>query len=162
VRVSLIVDLVLLLALANGAPIVATRLMGGRLARPVDGGARWFDGRPIFGASKTIRGLVVAVAATALAAAVVGLGWRLGAMVGGLAMAGDLCSSFLKRRMGLPPASRATGLDQVPESLLPLIGCAEVFALTAGEIAAVVAVFFGAEIVGSRILYRLHIRKRPY
>src|SRR5271169_2370853 len=45
-------------------------------------------------------------------APVTGLGWVIGFLVGSLAMAGDLASSFLKHRMALPPSSRASGLDQ--------------------------------------------------
>ena len=46
---------------------------------------------------------------------IVGLAWTIGLVVGTTAMAGDLFSSFLKRRLDLPPSSKATGLDQVPE-----------------------------------------------
>ena len=35
-------------------------------------------------------------------------------------MAGDLLSSFTKRRMRLASSSMAPGIDQVPESVLPL------------------------------------------
>jgi hypothetical protein len=49
------------------------------------------------------------------------LGWTIGVVVGSMAMLGDLFSSFVKRRLNLPPSSRATFLDQVPESLFPLL-----------------------------------------
>jgi len=53
------------------------------------------DGKPLFGASKTIRGVVLAVAATTLVAPLVGLPWKIGALVAVFAMIGDLLSSFL-------------------------------------------------------------------
>src|SRR5579883_2944788 len=85
-----------------------------------------------------------------------------GALVGVLAMAGDLLSSFVKRRLGLIASSRATGLDQIPEALLPLVACGAVLPLTPADIAAGVAIFFVGEVVLSRLLYELRIRDRPY
>jgi len=77
-------------------------------------------------------------------------------------MAGDLLSSFLKRRFGLPASARATGLDQIPESLLPCIISANRLGLGILDILMVTSTFFVGEIVLSLILYRLHLRRRPY
>jgi CDP-2,3-bis-(O-geranylgeranyl)-sn-glycerol synthase len=77
-------------------------------------------------------------------------------------MVGDLCSSFIKRRLGFEPSSRATGLDQIPESLLPALLGRWLLALPAGDVVAVTATFFVGEIVLSRILFRLKLRDRPY
>jgi CDP-2,3-bis-(O-geranylgeranyl)-sn-glycerol synthase len=157
-----ILQLMLLLTVANGAPVIAARLAGQHLPYPLDFGATLGDGRPLFGKSKTIRGIVAAILSTSLAAMLVGLDWKLGAVVAGTAMAGDLLSSFVKRRLGLPPSSRATGLDQIPESLLPLLACQNALALSALDIAICVSGFLVGEIVLSRPLYRLHLRDRPY
>ena len=89
----------------------------------INGGLKFPDGRPLFGLSKTIRGVLVSVLATTAAAPLLGLAVTLGAVVGSGAMAGDLFSSFVKRRLGFRSSSRATGLDQIPEALLPLIAC---------------------------------------
>lgn len=158
----LITKLLVLLAVANGAPVFAKRLLGPRYAFPVDGGRKFFDGRPVFGRSKTMRGLVVSMLSTALAAWLLGFGWGIGLAVAGVAMLGDLFSSFLKRRMNRPPSSRALGLDQVPESLFPLLACKGALSLTAADIATIVVVFFVGELALSRVLYRLRIRERPY
>jgi CDP-diglyceride synthetase len=64
---------------------------------------------------KTIWGVFLAVLATAVAAVLGGLGCKIGALVCSAAMSGDLFSSFLKRRMGLPVSSRVVELDQVPQ-----------------------------------------------
>lgn len=77
-------------------------------------------------------------------------------------MAGDLFSSFLKRRLHLPPSSRATGLDQIPESLFPLLACHWMLALTVVDIAVGVALFFIGELVVSRVLYKFRARRHPY
>ena len=151
-----------LLTAANGAPVLAHRLGGDKLAWPIDMGIVGPDGQPLLGSSKTIRGLALAIVTTALCAALLGLGWRTGTLVGGAAMAGDVLSSFVKRRLKRPPSSRATGLDQIPESLLPALVCRQPLALTFFDITAVVGVFLIGEMLVSRVLYAWHIRDRPY
>ncbi|MGB8274430.1 MAG: CDP-archaeol synthase [Alphaproteobacteria bacterium] len=159
---AVILQLVILLTVANGAPVVAKKVLGRRFAWPLDGGIRFLDGRPLLGAAKTLRGIVAAVAVTTACAPLVGLTWKIGALIGAFAMAGDLLSSFVKRRLNLPPSSRATGLDQIPESLFPLLACRAALALTVTDIALAVAIFFAGEILLSRLFYRLHVRDRPY
>ena len=56
--------LLILLVLANGAPIVARHLLGDCCAWPVDGGMRTPGGQPILGPSKTLRGLLAAMLLT--------------------------------------------------------------------------------------------------
>jgi hypothetical protein len=94
--------------------------------------------------------------------ALLGLGWKVGALVSTAAMAGDLLSSFIKRRLGLASSSQAVGLDQVPESVLPLLACRLLLPLSWLDIFVTAALFFVGEIVLSRLLFRLHVRDRPY
>jgi hypothetical protein len=155
-------EALLLLAAANSGPLVAAKLLGGRLAAPVDGGRRLADGQPLFGPSKTWRGLVVAIAATTAAAPCLGLDWRWGAAIGAAAMAGDLSSSFVKRRLGVAPSGMAPGIDQIPEALLPLLVCRPALGLSAADIALCVFLFFVGEVWLSRLLFRLNLRDRPY
>jgi CDP-diglyceride synthetase len=157
-----VTKLLILLTVANGTPVVAKLLLGNRFSRPLDGNLELPDGRPLFGRSKTIRGVLLAVLATSVSAPLLGLDLGIGAIVGAIAMAGDLCSSFLKRRLGLAPSSRATGIDQIPESLFPLLACRHALSLTAIDILAVMAIFIVGEILLSRVLFRLHFRDRPY
>ena len=155
-------QLIVLLALANSAPIIAKKIFGRRFSYPLDAGIVLFDQRPLFGPSKTVRGLVSSILVTTAGALLVGVQPEIGAVVASAAMAGDLFSSFVKRRLNLLPSSQATGLDQVPESLLPLLACRDVFSLTAGDIALGVAVFFVGELILSRVLYAIHLRDEPY
>jgi CDP-diglyceride synthetase len=157
-----LLKLLLLLTVANGAPLIAKKAWGGALATPLDAGLCFLDGRPVFGSSKTVRGVVVSVAATTAASLLVGIAWWLGALIGATAMAGDLLSSFIKRRLDRPPSSRATGLDQIPEALLPLLACREALALTAADIGIIVAVFLAGAVILSRLLYRVGLRDQPY
>jgi hypothetical protein len=160
--VPLVIELLLLLLAANGAPVLAARLLGRRWAWPVDLGARFVDGRPLLGRSKTWRGLVAAVAATAALAWLLGYGAVLGAMFGAASMAGDLLASFVKRRLGIEPSGMALGLDQVPEALLPMLVCGAAFGLAPLDMLALVALFAIGELALSRVMFRLGIRERPY
>jgi len=161
-NLAAIAQLLVLLTIANTVPIAGKRLCGKRFSTPLDGGLNLFDGRPLFGASKTVRGILLAVLTASLCAPLVGLDWRTGALIGSLAMAGDLFSSFVKRRMNWPSSSRATGLDQVPESLFPALACRNILSLSALDIALCVLLFFLGEIVLARLFYRLGFRDRPY
>jgi CDP-diglyceride synthetase len=157
-----IAQIMLLLAVANGSPVIATRLMGSRLAAPIDFGSDFVDHRRLFGPTKTVRGLVSSVALTSLAAHLIGLSWRVGALIALASMAGDLLSSFIKRRMGMSPSSMAIGLDQCPEALLPALLAIQFLSLTVIDAAFTVFLFFLGEIVLSRMLFRIGIRERPY
>jgi CDP-2,3-bis-(O-geranylgeranyl)-sn-glycerol synthase len=158
----LVLQLVVLLAVANGTPVAAKLLFGNRFSRSLDGNVKLLDEQPLFGSSKTIRGVLLSVLATSVCAPLLGLGFGIGAIVGAAAMAGDLCSSFLKRRLALAPSSKATGIDQIPESLFPMLACWHALSLNAVDIVAVVAIFFAGEILLSRLLFRFRLRDRPY
>ncbi len=112
--------------------------------------------------SKTIRGILASLFATALAAWLLGLGWQVGALAAAAAMAGDLLSSFVKRRMKQPSQSMAPGIDQAPESLLPLIVCMAPLGLTIADILIATLLFWIGELILSRALFSLKIRERPY
>ncbi len=151
-----------LLTIANGAPVIAKKIFGTRLAFPLDAGAAFLDGKPVLGRSKTIRGIVVSTAATSVAAPLFGLSVAQGALVAALAMLGDLISSFVKRRLQLPSSARAIGLDQIPESLLPLLVCRNLLALTFADVAVATCAFVIGELIVSRLLFTLHVRDQPY
>ncbi|EIG63669.1 CDP-diglyceride synthetase [Bradyrhizobium sp. JR1.5] len=157
-----ILQLLVLMTLANGTPIVAKKIFGPRFSFPVDAGIVLFDGRPLFGPSKTIRGILISVIITTASAPLIGLDPTIGAIVAGAAMAGDLFSSFLKRRLNYPPSSQALGLDQIPESLFPMLACRDALSLTIADIALGVGVFFIGALILSRFLFRANLRDEPY
>jgi CDP-archaeol synthase len=155
-------QLLLLLGVANTAPIVAKRLMGSRWDWPLDAGVKLPDGRPLLGPSKTVRGVVAAIAACALCALLVGLPAMTGVLIGAAAMTGDACSSFIKRRLAIAPSGQAFGIDQVPESLLPLLATRCVLDIPLLQVAAVTAAFVLLEVPLARIAHRLGFREQPY
>ena len=159
---SRIAPLLFLLLLANGTPLLARKVLGQRCSFPIDRDHLFLDGRPLFGPAKTLRGVVCALSATTAGGFLVGVGWKIGLLVGGLAMVGDLFSSFVKRRLGRAPSTPFLGIDQIPESLFPLIACMRPLSLTIADIALGVAVFFVGELALSRVLYAFALRERPY
>ena len=114
--------LVLLLVIANGTPALLGLVLGPRWNLPLDFNHRFLDNRPLLGPSKTLRGLLGALLVTALLAPLFKLSLLDGASFALLAMLGDLCSSFIKRRLGFASSRSVPLLDQLPESLLPLWG----------------------------------------
>ena len=158
----LVVLLILLLHIANGTPVMVNWLIGNRWNCALDCGLKLPDGQRLFGKSKTLRGVVFAIAATSLVSSLIGLSWTFGAAIGAGAMVGDLLSSFAKRRLKLTPSSMAVGIDQIPESLLPAILARWFLPLTGSDILLTTLVFFVGELLLSRILFKFGIRDRPY
>jgi hypothetical protein len=159
---SLLLQLLVLLVVANGTAVIAKKLLGAAFARPLDGGALFVDGQPIFGPSKTIRGIVLSLLVTCICAQLMGLGWQVGILVATFAMAGDLFSSFLKRRLHLPSSSMAIGLDHIPESLFPLLASRWPLPLNVLEIMAGVTIFVVGALILSPLLFKLNLRDEPY
>ncbi len=91
---------------ANGTPLI----VGG--GTPIDFGKKFFDGKPIFGKGKTIRGFVLGVVAGTIMGFIEG-GLLLGFLLSIGALVGDLTGSFLKRRMGIKRGQHAWGMDQL-------------------------------------------------
>jgi len=158
----LIAQLLALLTVANGAPVLGAKISGDAFALPVDGNVTFLDGRPLFGPSKTLRGVMLSILVTTAFAPLIGLEWKVGALVASMAMIGDLFSSFLKRRLGLFASSQFSGLDQIPESLLPLISSRLLLPVTIVDIVLATIMFWIGAIALSRVLFKLRIRDRPY
>lgn len=153
--------LILLLA-ANGAPILLTWLMGKRWAYPIDNGIELTDGQRLFGASKTWRGIFSALCVTTGLSMAFNMAFLTGLWFGVLTMSGDLLASFSKRRLGHHESSQVRGFDTVPESLLPILILKTPLTLSAIDIILIVGIFFLIEEFVSPVLYRWHIRKKPY
>ncbi len=160
--ILLAIKLILLVLVANGAPIVARCLFMGHFERTLDNGLLLRDGRPLFGSSKTWRGIAASILLTSLVAWLTGLPAYAGTQIAALAMLGDLLSSFTKRRLGIPSSGMAFGLDQIPESLLPLLVVGREFGLSWPQVALLTLLFIALELILSRVLYRLNIRNQPY
>ena len=73
VNLLLITKVLFLLVMANGAPVIGKKILGEKIAFPIDGGLVLSDGQPLFGKSKTIRGVVLALLVTTTLAPLVNL-----------------------------------------------------------------------------------------
>jgi CDP-2,3-bis-(O-geranylgeranyl)-sn-glycerol synthase len=91
-----------------------------------------------------------------------GLGWEVGTLVATFAMAGDLVSSFVKRRLHLVSSSMAIGLDHIPESLFPLLASRWLLPLSILDIVAGVMIFVVGALILSPLLFKLNVRDEPH
>ena len=151
----LVSDLVLLLIIANGTPALLGLVLGTHWNRPLDNNRQFSDKRPLLGPSKTLRGLISAIVVTGLLAPLFTLSVLEGASFALLAMLGDLCSSFIKRRLGFVSSRSAPLLDQLPESVLPLWGMQAALGSSMSEMALAVAIFLVIDLLLSGLLRRL-------
>lgn len=154
--------LLLLIIIANGAPILLCALLKNNFNLAVDFGRKLPDRQRVFGRSKTWRGILAALVATTIGAWLLGYSPQTGMLVAGYAILGDLSSSFIKRRMALDASSQAPLLDQIPESLLPALMLRQTFHLDALAVLLLVSLFIIADLALSRLLYSWGLRRRPY
>lgn len=156
------IHFLLLIMVANGAPILLQCLLREFMDVPIDLGHGLGNGQRLLGRSKTWRGLFSALVLTSAAAFLLGYSMMIGFWIGLLAMLGDLLSSFIKRRMGLASGEMALFLDQVPESLLPALVLKQQFGLDLLAVFFLTMCFLVLELMLSRVLFKLGIRDRPY
>lgn len=154
--------LLMLLIVANGAPVIMRKFLHQRWSYPVDCGITWFDRRRVFGPNKTWRGVLAGTLASAGVSGLAGTGLVFGSLFGLLALTGDLLSSFLKRRFGLLPSARVTGLDQLPEAILPMGFAAWWLELGWVTMLTVTLLFVIANMVLSPLMHRIGIRRQPH
>ena len=87
--------LLVLIIVANLAPIVGQRMLGNRFASPLDCGLRFLDGRPLLGPSKTWRGYLFSILITSACAWVEGLDMATGLVFSLAALLGDSVTSLI-------------------------------------------------------------------
>ena len=157
-----LLQLLLLIIIANGAPIVVRVLFNDGFNVAVDFGKKLPDNKRILGSSKTWRGIFAAFVATPAAAWLLGYSPETGLLVATYVVLGDLLSSFIKRRLVVEPGGMAPLLDQIPESLFPALMMMETFNLDITSVILLVLIFIIAELVLSHLLYSWGVRKRPH
>lgn len=150
---------VFFLFLVNSLPPIGAVLMSDRYGFAVDGGKMWFDGRPIFGSHKTFRGIAAGVTGGTLAFSLLGVSWWVAGIAALLAMTGDLVSSFIKRRSILASGEEAIILDQIFESLFPLLFLNQYLLLNLKQNVVIILLFIITAHWSSRLW--LHMTSRP-
>ncbi len=150
-----------LLWLINFAPVFLAHLLGPRWNAPIDGRRTHRDGRPLLGPHKTIRGFLAALLMGTIAGIAMDFSWWTGFVCALLSMAGDLTSSYIKRRRDLPSGSLVPGLDQFFEGAFPLIFLAFFHDFGLGALVALTLVFMAGAYWGSWFLKEVLLSK-PY
>ena len=160
-----VIKTVLFLLWVNGLPPLVGLLVHDRYNRPLDGGRLWRDGKPIFGSHKTIRGLLAATLGGIAVFQFFGVSWWCAGIGAMLAMAGDLLSSFIKRRRRVASGEDVVVLDQFFESLFPTLYLRFFLELSWFQVVAVLFCFIGIAYWSSRfqhyILYRTPLDNYP-
>ena len=144
-----VVKVLLLLVVTNGTPILAQNFFKTRFAWPIDFGIFFFDQHPLFGSSKTWRGLITSVFMAGVLALLLSMTFQAGVFFGLLVMLGDLSASFIKRRLGYIESSRSRFLDILPESILPVLILHEKLGLTLFDGMLRIVLFFILEVLVS-------------
>ncbi len=149
--------ILLLLVVINATPAVLMPRLSAvlPLATPMDLGWLFPDGRRLFGSHKTVGGFALGVLTGGLLGYMLGFPWSTGFAAGGLAMAGDSLSSFIKRRFNLDDGKEAPVLDQAFQGGFPLVLFKVIHGFSLETLVALVAVFTVLGIGGARLFRRL-------
>jgi predicted MPP superfamily phosphohydrolase len=112
----------LFLLWCNFLPPAATLIFGNHFNAALDGGLLLFDGEPLFGSHKTVRGVLATLLGSFIFIPFLATGhWFNVPLAALLTSLGDLTSSFIKRRLHLESGHESPLLDQAIESLFPLV-----------------------------------------
>lgn len=162
---EIIIRVIVFLVLVNCLPVVTHMVLQERWRYPLDGGCTWRDGKPLLGKNKSVRGVIVGIAGGTAAYGLLMQPWWVAATASLLTMAGDLTSSFIKRRMGHPKGRSVFPLDQIFESLLPVLFLAPYMGLSIEQQLIILVLFVLTAYSSSRylnyIIYRPPIADYP-
>ncbi len=154
--------------LSNG---LALAFGGGK---PIDFGKRFFDGRPLLGNGKTIRGTAAGIFFGSLGAAIVSAFvpqltaflpvdyLRYGVLLAIGAMAGDIAGSFVKRRMGLEQGKSVMLLDQLDFLLGGILLGVTLFTPTILEILFLVVFTMSVHKFANIVAFKTKVKKVPW
>lgn len=156
-----LLQLLFIIIIANGAPILARMLFNNHLNTAVDFGTKMADGNSIFGTSKTWRGVFATLLISPIAVLTFGYTAEIGILIAIGIISGDLFSSFVKRRLGMAPSSKAPLLDQIPESLIPALMMMHIFNLSLLSVLFLVFAFTVIDMIITYFLYHWRILRKP-
>jgi len=157
----ILIKIVGFILLVNFLPFITGVILEERCNRPIDGNLRWFDGRPLLGAHKTIRGLLAGVLGGLVISLPLQLPWLIGGGAALLAMIGDLITSFIKRRLRYASGKAVPVLDQFLESLLPILFFHHFLQLSLWQLAAILLSFIFLAHLGSLFWHYILYRSSP-
>jgi CDP-2,3-bis-(O-geranylgeranyl)-sn-glycerol synthase len=148
---------------ANATPVV----LGG--GAPIDGGKLFTDGRPIFGAGKTLRGFVAGLMGGSIVGVLQGVVvgqlctyTMLGLLLALGALAGDLFGSFIKRRLDIPRGGAAPVLDQLGFVVFALLFASPLMLPSWEVILTILIITPPIHLATNFVGYKLGFKSKPY
>jgi uncharacterized protein len=163
--VLVVLKTIVFLLWVNFLPPLANVVWGERFNRAVDGGRLWFDRQPVFGRHKTIRSILASLLGGVAVSPLLGVSWWVGGIAALLAMAGDLLSSFIKRRPNFPSGRNVIVLDQFFESFFPALFLSHYLEMSGMQVMLILLCFFLVAYPGACfwnfIMYRPPLENYP-
>lgn len=146
---------------ANAVPVI----FGG--GSPLDGGRLLWDGKPVFGSHKTVRGFVSGLAVGTLAGFGLSLlnidySILLGFIVSLGALLGALAEAFFKRRLSLAPGAAFPVADQLDFIVGALLFSLFVSPPSWQVAIVVILVTPPIHLLTNLVAYRLGVKKEPW
>ncbi len=147
-------------------------LFGGKT--PVDFGKKFLDGKPVFGAGKTWKGLFFGIVTGTIVAAAIGFFSAdanaifpgnyvlLGFLLSLGAIIGDMVASFFKRRNGIEQGKEVLFLDQLDFAIGGMIFGSIVYVPDFYEAILVCVITLVAHRVSNYIAFRTKLKKVPW
>jgi CDP-2,3-bis-(O-geranylgeranyl)-sn-glycerol synthase len=140
---------------ANSVPV----LLGGGPA--IDGGRRFFDGKPILGPGKTIRGFLSGIAVGTLIGLIQGQ-ILLGFLLSLGALVGDLLESFIKRRLDIASGASFPVADQLDFVFGALLFSLPVFSIPLHIVLTILLITPPLHLFTNLLAYLLGFKKEPW
>ncbi|VVC00410.1 CDP-archaeol synthase [uncultured archaeon] len=146
----------------------------GRGKRQVDFGAKFSDGRPVFGPGKTYRGLLAGVAAGTAASVIIWLAFPnetmlltssylgLGFLLSVGAVTGDLVKSFFKRRAGIEQGKDLFIVDQLDFVAGGVLFGWVFYAPSAAEMLVIAVLTIIVHRLSNLIAFKFNLKKVPW
>jgi CDP-2,3-bis-(O-geranylgeranyl)-sn-glycerol synthase len=145
---------------ANGAPVLG----GG--GKPLDFGKNFTDGKRIFGANKTFRGLLVGLAIGSgvgvLDCVAFGFPWSFAFLTPLGALFGDLTGAFLKRRLNIAPGGLLPVIDQIDFVVGALVFSLPLMIISWETAITVLLITPPIHLFTNFVAYKLKLKKNPW
>jgi len=155
---SAVFEIVAFLLWVNFLPPLFNLILGNQFNWPLDRGLLFVDHRPVFGAHKTFRGILCSVLGGIAVFPFLGIVWWSAGLTALLAMSGDLLSSFIKRRFNVSSGKTVVVLDQIFESLFPLLFLSYLLQLSVQQMISILICFVLIAYTGSRFWNYINYR----
>jgi len=145
---------------ANAVPVI----VGG--GRPLDGGKSFFDGKPILGKNKTLRGfffgLAVGIIVGLIESMLFGYPKLFSVLspLGGLV--GDLTGAFVKRRLGIAPGGLLPVIDQIDFVVGAIVFSLPLMIIYWQLAAAVLIITPPIHLFTNFVAYKLKLKRNPW